>query len=58
MSLGTLILVLVVLGVVMYLINVYVPMEQKIKSLLNIGGTEDKRKLSRSNKFCPHEIVT
>lgn len=36
MTLLSLILVLVIVGVVMYVINVYVPMEGKIKNLLNI----------------------
>lgn len=35
MPLLTLILALVVVGVVLYLINAYVPMEPKIKTLLN-----------------------
>jgi len=35
-TLLSLILVLVIVGVVMYVINVYVPMEGKIKNLLNI----------------------
>jgi hypothetical protein len=37
MSLVSLIVVLVVVGIVLYLINVYVPMESRIKSLLNIA---------------------
>jgi hypothetical protein len=36
MSLLSLILALVLIGVLMYLINVYVPMESRIKSILNI----------------------
>jgi len=35
MPLITLILVLVVVGVAMYLVNVYVPMDSKIKTILN-----------------------
>jgi len=35
MSLLTLILVLVIVGVVLYLINRYVPMDGKIKTILN-----------------------
>lgn len=37
MSLVSLIIVLVILGVVMYLINSYVPMDNKIKSILNVA---------------------
>jgi uncharacterized BrkB/YihY/UPF0761 family membrane protein len=37
MSLVTLIVVVVIVGVVMWLINAYVPMEPRIKSLLNIA---------------------
>jgi hypothetical protein len=36
MSVLTIIVVLVVAGVIMYLINNYIPMDSKIKSLLNI----------------------
>jgi hypothetical protein len=36
MSLITLIVVLVVVGIALYLINVYVPMDHKIKTILNI----------------------
>jgi len=35
MSLLTIIIVLVVAGVILYLINKYVPMDAKIKTLLN-----------------------
>ena len=35
MSLVSLILVLIVVGVVLWLINTYVPMDGKIKSILN-----------------------
>lgn len=35
MSLLTIIIVLVVVGVVLYLINTYVPMDSKIKTILN-----------------------
>lgn len=35
MSLVTLVVVLVVVGVALYLINAYVPMEPRIKSILN-----------------------
>lgn len=35
MSLISLILVLIVVGVVLWLINTYVPMDPKIKSILN-----------------------
>lgn len=35
MSLVSLILVLIVVGVVLWLINTYVPMNSKIKSILN-----------------------
>ncbi len=35
MSLVSLILVLIVVGVVLWLINTYVPMDPKIKSILN-----------------------
>ena len=37
MSLFTLIATLVIVGVVMWLINAYVPMEAKIKTILNIA---------------------
>lgn len=37
MSLITLIIVLVVVGVVLWLINTYIPMEAGIKRLLNIA---------------------
>ena len=36
MSVLYIVLVLVVAGVIMYLINNYIPMDSKIKSLLNI----------------------
>ena len=36
MSLVSLIVALVVIGVVMYLINAYIPMDAKIKKLLNV----------------------
>lgn len=36
MTLVSLIVLLTVIGIVMYLINTYVPMESRIKSLLNI----------------------
>jgi hypothetical protein len=36
MSLITLLLVLVVVGVVLWLINTYIPMDRKIKSILNV----------------------
>lgn len=36
MSLITVIVVLIVAGVILYLINNYIPMDGKIKSLLNI----------------------
>ena len=35
MSLITLLLVLIVVGVVLWLINTYIPMDRKIKSILN-----------------------
>jgi len=35
MSLLTIILVLVIVGVALYLINAYVPMDAKIKTILN-----------------------
>ena len=37
MSLLTLIVVVVVVGVVMYLINAYIPMEPRLKQVLNIA---------------------
>jgi hypothetical protein len=37
MSLLTLIVVLVVLGILMYLINCYVPMDATVKKILNIA---------------------
>lgn len=37
MSLISLILVLVVVGVILWLINAYVPMDPKIKKILNIA---------------------
>lgn len=37
MSLLTLIVLLVVIGVIMYLINAYIPMEPNIKKILNIA---------------------
>ena len=36
MSLLTIIIVLVVVGIVLWLINVYVPMDAKVKKILNI----------------------
>ncbi len=36
MSLITLVVVLIVVGVALYLINQYIPMDSKIKSILNI----------------------
>lgn len=36
MNLVTLVIVLIVVGVVLYLINNFVPMDKKIKSILNI----------------------
>jgi len=36
MSLLTIILTIVVIGVLLYLINVYIPMDGKIKKILNI----------------------
>jgi hypothetical protein len=36
MSLATFILVLIAVGVVLWLINTYIPMDQKIKNILNI----------------------
>lgn len=36
MSLITLLLVLVVVGVVLWLINTYIPMDRKIKNILNV----------------------
>lgn len=36
MSLISLIVVLVIVGVVLWLINTYLPMDQKIKTILNI----------------------
>jgi hypothetical protein len=35
MSLVSLILVLIVVGVVLWLVNTYIPMDSKIKSILN-----------------------
>ena len=37
MSLISLIIVLVILGVVMYLINQFIPMEASVKTILNIA---------------------
>lgn len=37
MSLLTIFLVLIVVGVILYLVNTYIPMDAKIKSLLNIA---------------------
>lgn len=37
MSLLTLIVLLVVIGVIMYLVNTYIPMEPNIKKILNIA---------------------
>lgn len=37
MSLLTLIVLLVVVGVILYLINTYIPMEANIKKILNIA---------------------
>ncbi len=36
MPILTILLVLVVVGVVLYLVNTYLPMDRKIKSILNI----------------------
>jgi len=36
MSLLNLLLVLIIVGVILYLINNYMPMDRKIKSILNI----------------------
>jgi hypothetical protein len=36
MSLVTLFLVLIVVGVVLWLVNTYIPMDRKIKNILNI----------------------
>ncbi len=36
MSLISLIVVLVVVGVLLWLINAYIPMDQKIKTILNV----------------------
>lgn len=35
MSLMTIIIVLIVAGVILYLINTYIPMDRKIKNILN-----------------------
>ena len=37
MSLVSLIVVLVVLGVIMYMVNKYIPMESNIKNILNVA---------------------
>jgi hypothetical protein len=37
MSLISLILVLVVLGLVLYLVNTYIPMDPKIKNIMNVA---------------------
>ncbi|HZV43291.1 MAG TPA: Thivi_2564 family membrane protein [Saprospiraceae bacterium] len=36
MSLITVVLVLVVVGVILWLINTYIPMDRKIKNILNV----------------------
>jgi hypothetical protein len=36
MSLVTVLLVLIVVGVILWLINTYIPMDRKIKNILNI----------------------
>jgi len=36
MSLITLLIVLIVVGVILWLINTYIPMDRKIKNILNI----------------------
>ena len=36
MSLITIVIVLIVVGVVLWLINTYIPMDRKIKNILNI----------------------
>ena len=36
MALLTVLLVLVVVGVILWLINTYIPMDRKIKSILNV----------------------
>jgi hypothetical protein len=37
MPLVTLIVILIVVGVVLWLINVYIPMDAKIKTILNVA---------------------
>ena len=36
MSLLTILLILVIAGVILWLINTYIPMDRKIKSILNV----------------------
>jgi hypothetical protein len=36
MSLVTILLVLIVVGVILWLVNTYVPMDRKIKNILNV----------------------
>jgi len=36
MSILTVLIVLIVVGVILYLINTYIPMDSKIKSIINI----------------------
>ena len=36
MSLVTLLIVLIVVGVILWLVNTYIPMDRKIKNILNI----------------------
>jgi hypothetical protein len=36
MPIITILLVLIVVGVILYLVNAYVPMDQKIKTVLNV----------------------
>lgn len=37
MNILTIVIVLVVVGVVLYLVNAYIPMDDKIKKILNIA---------------------
>ena len=36
MSLVTLLIVLIVVGVILWLVNTYIPMDRKIKNILNV----------------------
>lgn len=36
MDLISLIIVLIVIGVILYLVNTYIPMDEKVKTILNI----------------------